>query len=182
MWWKKKRSSPYQIDRDAVVGLADVPPASVGAPLPVLVANDDSLALAYLVDDSPLPPEGIANPRSVSAFSEHQHVAIVHFKLCLAFTFGPPNDEALNGHPLYARGLQSHGTFRIEHSSWIRQMEHMNRAHPNHDPRMFERWSHFIFTFHDSTLECLADGYSIMLRVGSLASALPELHRLIQHR
>jgi hypothetical protein len=35
--------------------------------------------------------------------------------------FGMPNDETLHGHPLYERGLEVYGAFRVEDSSWVRQ-------------------------------------------------------------
>ena len=52
--------------------------------------------------------------------------------------FGPPNDEAFDGHPLARRGLRPYGAFEVTHSSWIRQLEQMNSVHPHHSPPLFE--------------------------------------------
>src|SRR5262249_17748356 len=75
-----------------------------------------------------------------------------------AHYFGPPNDEALSGHPLYRKGLRHYGVCEVKNSSWVRALERMNRVHPSHHPRMFSRYRHFVFTFHDTTFECIAGG------------------------
>ncbi|HEX8863370.1 MAG TPA: hypothetical protein VGC06_30595 [Actinomycetes bacterium] len=59
-----------------------------------------------------------------------------------AWQWGPPNDEALQGHPLVDRGLRPYGVFRVEGSSWIRQLERMNRVHPQHRPEAFRDLCH----------------------------------------
>lgn len=35
----------------------------------------------------------------------------------------------------------------------------MNSVHRRHDPKIFEAFTHYIFTFHDSTFECVANSY-----------------------
>jgi hypothetical protein len=87
--------------------------------------------------------------------------AVVEFKGGTT-KFGYPNDEALGGHPLYAKGLECYGAFEVINSSWSRQLTEQNRVSfpdmPDDDTTR-----HFIFTFHDSTCECLADGYTARL-------------------
>lgn len=85
-----------------------------------------------------------------------ESVAIVRFVGCSAVMFGPPNDEVLHGHLLARRGLSYDGAFEVLHSSWIRGLAQMNRVHPRHQPERFASLRHFILTFHDSTLECVA--------------------------
>jgi hypothetical protein len=70
--------------------------------------------------------------------------------------FGAPNDKALRGHPLADRGLDAYGAYRVDNSSWVRRLERMNRVHDRHSRERFLRLQHFILTFHDSTLECVA--------------------------
>ena len=85
-------------------------------------------------------------------------IAVVVFPLCLQFIFGHPNDEVLQGHPLYERGLKHYSVHRIHNSSRLRAMERANSVHPHHDPRTYlEGKEHFVFTFQDGTLECLAN-------------------------
>jgi hypothetical protein len=83
-------------------------------------------------------------------------LAVLQFDRCLAVKAGPPNDEALHGHPLYSRGLRFYSVHRVSASSWIDELERMNRVHPRHDRDHFiHGLSHYIFTFQDSTLECI---------------------------
>lgn len=71
--------------------------------------------------------------------------------------FGPPNDEAIAGHPLSARGLYPYGVFQIGQSSLVRGLERRNAVHEHHKPEAFAALTHYIFTFHDSTFECVAE-------------------------
>jgi len=72
------------------------------------------------------------------------------------FQFGSPNDEALDGHPLYKNGLKFYSVHRVEDSSWIRELEKRNSVHPQHDRKLFlENKVHYVFTFQGSTLECV---------------------------
>ncbi|HEX4142582.1 MAG TPA: hypothetical protein VHY91_03455 [Pirellulales bacterium] len=91
--------------------------------------------------------------------------AVVEFQRCTQTTFGGPNDEALPEHPLYNKGLRYYGVFEVLNSSWA--IETMARARKSAQRILRDRfedaykdhdWStrHFIFTFHDSTFECLA--------------------------
>jgi hypothetical protein len=70
-----------------------------------------------------------------------------------------PNDEAFSGYPLADRGLMPYGAYRIERSSWVRRLERMNRVHENHRAERFDRLTHFVLTFHDSTFECVAERF-----------------------
>jgi len=83
-------------------------------------------------------------------------VAVLNFLRPFAHAFGPPNDEALKGHPLYGLGLKPYGNFEVFGSPWARGLERMNRVHPYHNPSRFDALRHFVFTFHDTMFECLA--------------------------
>jgi hypothetical protein len=148
----------HEVDRrDRVVALDDLPGHSAGAPLPLLLADDNRLLLSYLTA-----PQG-------------HEIAIVEFAVPRAHYFGSPNDEALAGHALYGRGLLHYGIFEVHDSSWIRALERMNRVHPRHDPRRFDRLRHFIFTFHDCTFECVAESVSIAARIPNSAENAHDL-------
>ena len=70
-----------------------------------------------------------------------------------------PNDEAFDGHPLGRRGLMPYGAFEIKHSSWIRELERMNSVHPYHSAERFEEFRHYVLSVHDTTFECVANGF-----------------------
>jgi len=84
-------------------------------------------------------------------------VAVVTVPLCLQFVCGHPNDEVLQSHPLYARGLQFYSVHRVSSSSWLAAIEKANSVHPRHDPATFLKdKEHLVFTFQDETVEVLA--------------------------
>src|SRR5262249_45963865 len=109
-----------------------------GAPLPLILATEGTFSLCYYLE------------------GEEDRFAVIEFKSVLAHCFGGPNDEALNGHPLYERGLLAYGVFAVFGSAWLRAQGGVNRVHPSHSPAMFAAYRHFIFTFHETPLELLA--------------------------
>jgi hypothetical protein len=158
----------YTVDsRDRVVELRDVPQSSVGAPCPIIVASEQELLVAYLVQDVPAGWDG-TSVRVVGADSADEPAAMVRFEKYYATMFGPPNDEAFTGHPLAARGLHPYGAFEVVDSSWVRQLERMNSVHPYHRPEQYKSCRHFVLAFHDSTFECVAEGYTTQLASGPL--------------
>lgn len=161
-------------DQDSVTEIADFPRASGGAPLPSLIATEDQTFLVFRLQETPDGWDGNA-AQMVSPDSDDRPLAIVAFDRCHARMFGPPNDEAFKGHPLSDRGLHPYGAFKVENSSWIRRLERMNAVHPQHSSGHFAAYNHFIFAFHDSTFECIAEGYEIEFTRNSIRGALVQL-------
>jgi hypothetical protein len=149
----------YQVDGDdEVVRLDDVPAPSAGASEAHVLCNDHHLFVAY---------------RTAEIWEE---IAVVEFQpFYYALSFGPPNDEAFDGHPLATRGLERYGVFEVRFSSWIRDLERMNRVHPSHDPQFFSVFRHFIFTFHDSTLECVAQRLDSSIGYDGMVDAIGSM-------
>jgi hypothetical protein len=103
--------------------------------------------------------------------------AIVEFERCLVTKFGYPNDEALQGHPLYQRGLAFYSCYEVLNSSWLAEIDAQNRqAFPDSTGSPVR---HFVFTFHDSTFECLAADLKLTLSDEPTATLLTELTREI---
>ena len=114
--------------------LSDWPqPATVSEPR--VLADDTTLSLMYLT----------ANDR----------YAVIRIPLCTYFAFGAPNDEALGGHPLARVGLRHYSVHEIQTSALISELERRNSVHPRHDRASYLDKRHFVFTFQDSTLECI---------------------------
>ena len=83
--------------------------------------------------------------------------AVLRFPRCRIVKFGYPNDEALPGHLLYPKGLSYYGLFEVLDSSWCKSLDEQNLvSFPSPSSSMHSR-RHFIVTFHDSTLECIAE-------------------------
>jgi hypothetical protein len=169
----------YEVDhQDEVHELPDVPQSSVGAPVPLVVADEHSVVLAYYLEDDDPDWDG-QTVRVVGATGASEPLAIVRFALCYAHMWGPPNDEAFRGHPLASRGLHPYGAFEVRKSSWIRRLERMNAVHEHHRPEAFLKRRHLIFAFHDTTFECICDGFDVILSYGSVTSAVPQMVELL---
>jgi hypothetical protein len=169
----------YSVDElDTVVELRNAPQSDVGAPFPVVISDEHTVILAYIVAE-PDPDWDGAYMNIMSSETGDTPIAIIKFHRPYAHMFGPPNDEAFSGHPLTKRGLHPYGVFEVRHSSWIRQLERMNSVHPLHDAKRFENLNHFVFAFHDSTFECVAQGYEVVSHRGSMKSILMESQELL---
>ena len=104
----------YEVDeKDHVVELEGVQ-SSVGAPIPVLISEDGKVVLAFYLQNTPDGWDG-TTVRIMNSDSE-ESLAIVEFSSCYAHMFGPPNDEAFDGHPLAGRGLKPYGAYEVLNS------------------------------------------------------------------
>jgi hypothetical protein len=90
--------------------------------------------------------------------------AEVKFSGVRAFYLGSPNDEALNAHRLWGRGLEFYSFQEVIHSDWIAELERRNRVHPQHSTELFEGLRHFVVTFKEQTLECVALTFEVTHR------------------
>jgi hypothetical protein len=140
----------------SVVEITELPKMDVGAPLPIVLADDYGLVLSYLLLGPMMGP-------IIGAY--------ILFDGLRTHSLGSPNDEALRGHPLWSRGLRSYGAFQVENSPLIESLERINSIHPFHKPERYQVLKHFIFTFHDSTFECVATSFQIKTAEGEIRSA-----------
>lgn len=151
-----------------------LPQSSVGAPIPVVLSDEHKLFLCYYIEDTPEGWDG-TTVKVVNTDTADETVAVITFERYSTYKFGPPNDEAIAGHPLYKKGLKPYSIFKVKGSSWIEELEKMNSVHRYHDKKRFDALSHFIFVFHDSTFECVAEGMSFEIKAGSVKSIVTEL-------
>lgn len=162
----------YTVDaRDKVTPRNDLPQSSIGAPCPMVLAGEGLLHLAYYLEQRDDDWDG-TTVRIVTEDSTDEPCALVRFRRPRAHLFGPPNDEAFKGHPLAARGLQPYAVFEVTDSSWIRLLERMNSVHPYHRPERYRALKHFVFAFHDSVFECVAEDFEMEAKIGSVADVL----------
>jgi hypothetical protein len=88
--------------------------------------------------------------------TDDEKVAILFFPGYNTFRFGAPNDEAIDGHPLYEKGLELYSAQKVLNSSWIDELERQNSVHDKHERGWFlDGLAHYIFTGQDSTFECV---------------------------
>ncbi len=148
MWNKKQK----------LTRLEDIPQSSVGAPIPFVVAAEHHLDVLYYTEQSD-PDWDRTSVRVVGQDSVGETVALARFHRPYAHQFGPPNDEAIRGHPLFHLGLEPYSSFEITASKWIDELCKRNSVHPYHKDSHFADYRHFILTFHDSTFEAIAERY-----------------------
>jgi hypothetical protein len=170
----------YEVDnQDEVHELDGVPQSSIGAPVPIIVGDEHRVVLAYYLQARTAGWNG-QTVRLVGPTEASEPLAIVRFAFCYAHMWGPPNDEAFHGHPLASRGLHPYGAFEVQKSSWIRRLERMNSVHEHHRPEAFWKRRHLIFAFHDTTFECVCDGFDVTVSDGAVASAVPQMLKLLE--
>ncbi|MFT3988375.1 hypothetical protein [Aestuariivirga sp.] len=161
-------------EADCVSEVRGFPQLCTGAPQPRIVSNEHKLFLIYYTAE-PIAPPALLRRRSKNS----RVIAVVAFDHFLSFKFGSPNDEALAGHPLYSKGLSFYGIFHVKNSTWIDEVKRINSVHPSFDARYYEQFQHFIFAFHDSTFECIAEDMSFETKSGSLRTAMNECVKLL---
>ena len=161
---------------DRVEELKSVPQSCTGAPMPIVLADEFHVLVAYLTSQPD--PNWDGSYVNVVTNDTESVVAIVNFVRPSLHMFGPPNDEAFGGHPLAKLGLRPYSANEIHNSSWLQRRIAMNRVHRQHSDAMFDDLRHFIFAFHDSTFECLAHEFDISLFRGSMHGAVAHMATL----
>ncbi len=162
--------------------LEGLPPSDVGAPLPHLLADGQRVLLAYYVAEPDPGWDGTSITMIDPAENRAALLAVVEFTGYLAVRMGPPNDEALEGHPLYNRGLAAYAMHYVANSSWIAELERQNSVHPHHEGGWHEWAQHYLFTFHDETFECIARSHAVRLERTGMRTLLERLAgELVSH-
>lgn len=101
--------------------------------------------------------------------------AVIEFVGAMKSQFGHPNDEALEGHPLSARGLDYNDAFEVEDSTWLKTIREQNRMCFPDATWFGESLRHFVVTFHDSTFECLAEDLKVTIRTEPYRTIIGEI-------
>jgi hypothetical protein len=131
----------------------------VGAPSPRVISDTWNTFVVFYLDEPDPHWDGtyvtVVDPRDPAPAS----IVLVHFSGAYLTKFGGLNDEAIEGHPLYGRGLRAYGAHVVHNSKWIEEAEKANSVHDNHRPGWHERYTHFVICFHDETFECIATGF-----------------------
>lgn len=151
----------------AGMGLPYAEPADLGvkwdagAPMPVLISGLRTFVAFYL------------------SGSEDDHgIGVVEFKGVTSVKMGSPNDEVLRGHPLWGSGLEPYQAHEIRNSTWIRELMDVNRIHSAFQDSHWSAARHFVLTFHDETLECVAQATDTRTEP---AATMPEVMISLSH-
>ncbi len=152
----------------------------MGAPLPHLLQAEGRAFLAFYLPDSEPGWDGtmvqVVDPASPASAS----IGIVTWSPCRVAVLGPPNDEAITGHRLWERGLRDiepYSAAEVLNSAWIASHERANRVHRRHNPQRYASLRHYVLLFHDSTFECLVEGYTVQTVFDAMPNVLARLAR-----
>ena len=120
----------------------------------ILLQDEDRTFLVFNISPADRGRDGW-NPR-----------AILTFKRCIITKFGYPNDEA-------NMRVSGYAVSEVFGSEWIAEIRANNRiSFPDHDMGPLR---HLIFSFHDSTLECITEGYTLETSAEPLDTILARL-------
>lgn len=153
--------------RNQVRELDDVPFPDLAAADPLVLADGTTLLIAYQSRTSTdLPGADATRPDSTS---------VVRFTQCHASHFGLPNENAFASHPIAGLGLRPCGAFEVENSSWVHELQLRHSGHPHQSAEVLQQLRHWVWTFHDSVLECAAVGYVVEDAPADLLARMQEL-------
>lgn len=159
------------------IPLDGLPRSDVGAPLPHVLADGRRVLLVYYVAETDPQWDGTSITLVDPAENREALLAVVEFTGYVALRMGVPNDEALEGHPLYHRGLEFYDMHLVVNSSWIAELERINSVHPQHEGGWHAWARHYLCTFHDETFECVARDHRVRLERTGIRSLLERLAR-----
>ena len=149
----------------------------VGAPLPILLSNDYRTFLTFYVGEPDPNWDGtyvkVVDPSS----TERVSLCLVTFHGCVSSKLGHPNDEVQSGHPLSGCGLEGYTAQVVENSRWIAEVAKTNSVHPCDSPERWKNLKHYIFWFHDSTFECLAESYKVEVTSETMSELLNRVQK-----
>ena len=158
-----------------------MPQITPGAPEPLVLASEQRVILSYWVE-RPTDAEISVASSHASGVNGPDVYSVFRFSPVCSHMFGYPNEEAFHGHPLACRGYRAFAVWEVQKSSWIAQMEQMNRVHPAHTRESFDIWRHFIFGFHDSTFEIVARPFEFELMYDhwNRTHVIPRMRELLK--
>ena len=117
-----------------------------GSPEPAMHQDGDTSWVAYRCANPDFPGWGTGAAPDHPGFDEYH--AAIKFSGVSSIALGPPSDDRLHEHPLYGLGLEPYEFHRVEGSAAVA------------DPA---NASHWIITFHDETLEVIAEKAEVVV-------------------
>jgi hypothetical protein len=103
-----------------------------GAPLPHLISNGSRAFVVCRASDPDPDWDGTCATMVSPSDAGPSPFVVIELRGCAEIRLGGPNDEALNGHPLYSKGLVHYRAHEVFNSAWIETAIRVNSAHPRH--------------------------------------------------
>lgn len=136
-----------------------------GAPMPALIAAKRTFVAFYRNLPDPM---WDGTPKMRDPLID-EGVGVIEFTNVTAIQMGGPNDEGMHSHWLWGSGLEQYRAHLVENSPRIEESERSTRLH-------------YVLTFHDETVECLAGGAIGRTTKGTLSHAVSGLGSLSTRR
>ena len=109
---------------------------------------------------------------------EHaESLALVEFRRCISAKLGAPNDEVFHGHALAGKGLDAYSAQLVRRSRWLAELQKTNSVHSAYRAESWQNRNHYVFWFHDSTFECIAESFTVERHACSMSALLGEACR-----
>ncbi len=147
-----------------------------GAPIPLLITKVLRTFLLFHIRVFDPNWDGtyvnIQDPANANA----DPMALVEFERCVSAKLGAPNDEVLEGHPLFGKGQESYTAQLVHNSKWLAELENINKVHSGYKADRWRNRNHYIFWFHDNTFECIAQSYKVEVFHETLAQILARVY------
>lgn len=146
----------------------------IGAPEPHVVSNGMRAFVVCLVGE-PDPSWDGTYVTVVSPSDQHEDLfAVIDLWGVRSLRFGMPNDEAIEGHPVWGRGLRAYEAHRVMNSAWLEEHIRWNQVHPFHSDTTWRELNHYLLAFHDDMVEALALGIEVTPMRGTMSSLLHD--------
>jgi hypothetical protein len=84
-----------------------------------------------------------------------EHMAL-SFSSVAGYKLTDVSDEVIEGHPLTGKGLTAYGAFVVKNSPWVKELESIDRVHPQHAPERWRTSQHYLLCFKDRMFEAIA--------------------------
>jgi hypothetical protein len=170
-WLERDRAAAEERRRRAKAdGRADATPAALavevdpGAPVPHVVTDRHRAVVVY---HAPLPAEPASDGITVTIIDPDdptvRRLGWVVCEMVRSVSLGPPDDETLSSHPLYAAGLRHY------------------QAHDVHDPHLASGQRRLVMTFHDETFDCTCGDWTSGELVADFRTALVLAARAVRY-
>ncbi|HEY5921768.1 MAG TPA: hypothetical protein VIV11_08860 [Kofleriaceae bacterium] len=148
-----------------------------GAPLPQLLVNDYRALLLFFAKVPDPKWDGTYVTIKDPSSNQSEALALVEFKHCLSAKLGSPNDEVFHGHPLAGKGLEGYTAQLVKSSRWIAEIQKINSVHAGYRADAWVKPNHYVFWFHDTTFECIAEAFEVELHQCSMSELLAQASR-----
>lgn len=96
---------------------------------------------------------------------------VLEFRRIAGYKLTDLSDEVIAAHLLTGRGLTAYGAFLVENSTWIKELEQVDRSHPEFEAQKWRKTKHYMLCFKDRMFEALATEATLVGEVDSRETA-----------